>query len=116
MKLFNAFKNYWKIYTLINFIIITVLSLYPLPQLPTHIGGDKFHHLMAYFFLSIAISTLKPNNYKIMILFFIFYGGFIEMAQPYVNRHGELLDFFYNFMGIVISLVVGSYLNKFLIK
>ena len=110
------FKKYWKIYTLFNFILITILSLYPLPQLPPNIGDDKFHHLIAYFFLSFAISTLKPNNFKIMIFFFIFYGGLIEIIQPYVNRHGELLDFFYNTMGICISLIVGSYLNKIIVK
>ena len=117
IKFLNSFlSNYWLNYTILFFFIITFLSLYPLPELPSEIGTDKFHHLIAYFFLSLGVSTIKPKNYKLILIFFISYGGFIEIIQPLVNRFGEISDFIYSTMGVLISLVIGNYINKFLNK
>jgi hypothetical protein len=39
------------------------------------------------------------------------------MIQPYVNRHGEWLDFFANTIGVISGFLVGVILNnKFLIS
>jgi len=110
IKIFNRF---WKIITLVNLIIITILSLYPLTELPKNIGTDKTHHLIAYCSLTLCICIVQPNNYKKLILFFILYGGLIEIVQPYVNRYGEFIDFVYNTIGIFISITIGYFFNKF---
>ena len=107
-------NRYWKIITLVNLIIITILSLYPLPELPKNMGTDKTHHLIAYCSLTLCICIVQPNNYKKLILFFVLYGGLIEVVQPYVNRYGEFLDFVYNTFGIIISLIIGHFFNKYL--
>jgi len=109
-------NHYWKIFTLINFILITFLSLYPLPELPKEIGSDKIHHLIAYCSLTLSITIVQPNHYKKLILFFIIYGGFIELVQPYFNRYSEFLDFFYSTAGVFISLIIGYFFNKYLKK
>ena len=36
----------------------------------------------------------------------VFYGAFIEIIQPYVNRYGELGDFWADAGGAVIGVVV----------
>ena len=105
--------KYWKIITLVNFITITFLSLYPLPELPKEMGSDKIHHLIAYCSLTFSIAIVQPCHFKKLILFFLIYGGFIESIQPYVNRHGEFLDFIYNTTGIFISLIIGYLFNKY---
>ena len=84
-----------------------------MPELPKEMGSDKIHHLIAYFSLSFSIVIVQPSYYKKLILLFIIYGGFVELIQPYVNRHGELLDFIYNIMGIFISFIIGYFFNKY---
>jgi VanZ family protein len=109
----KIFQNYWKAFTILNLFIITFLSLYPLPELPSSAGSDKFHHFIAYFSLAISISIARPKNYKQFMLFFIFYGGFIEIIQPYVNRHSELLDFISSTLGVIASNYIGHFYIKF---
>ena len=110
----KIFQNYWKAFTILNLFIITYLSLYPLPELlPPSVGSDKFNHFIAYFFLTISISIARPKNYKQFMLFFIFYGGFIEIIQPYVNRHSELLDFISSTLGVIASNYIGHFYIKF---
>ena len=106
-------NRYWKIFTFVNFIIITFLSLYPLPELPNEMGSDKIHHLIAFCSLTFSIAIVQPAHFKKLILFFITYGGFIELIQSYFNRYGEFIDFVYNTTGIFISLIIGYLFNKY---
>ena len=48
-----------------------------------------------------------------MLPFFIFWGGGIELLQPYVNRHGEWLDFAANSLGVVFGAGVGMLTRRF---
>ena len=113
--LFFFYKN-WKSYTFLIFIIITFLSLYPLPKLPGIPGTDKIYHLIAYSALTVCIGLRRPSNYFILIFFFSFYSGLIEIIQPYVNRFGELEDFLFNNLGILIGFVFGTVMSKIFIK
>jgi len=110
------FYENWKIYTFLIFVIITFLSLYPLKQQPSIPGTDKIHHLIAYSALTICIGLRKPSNYILLILFFSFYSGLIEIIQPYINRFGEIEDFLFNNLGILIGLTLGILINKIIIK
>ena len=106
------FNENWKIYTTIILIIITFLSLYPLKQQASFPGDDKFHHLIAYSFLTICIGLRKPQNYILILIFFSFYSGFIEIIQPHVNRFAEIEDFIFNNIGIIIGFVIGTFVKK----
>ena len=109
------FEN-WKIYTTLIFVIITFLSLYPLKEQTSIPGSDKIHHLIAYSALSIGVGLRKPSNYLLIIVFFSFYSGLIEIIQPYVNRFREIEDFLFNNLGIFIGLTLGIVINKILNK
>ena len=109
------FEN-WKIYTILIFVIITFLSLYPLKEQTSIPGSDKIHHLIAYSALSIGVGLRKPSNYLLIIVFFSFYSGLIEIIQPYVNRFREIEDFLFNNLGIFIGLTLGIVINKILNK
>ena len=95
-KTFLFFYENWKIYTYLIFIIITLLSLYPLQEQPNIPGSDKIHHLIAYSALAIGVGLRRPSNYVLIIIFFSFYSGLIEIIQPYVNRFREIEDFLFN--------------------
>ena len=115
-KTFLFFYENWKIYTSLIFIIITFLSLYPLKEQPSIPGSDKIHHLIAYSALSIGVGLRRPSNYLLIIVFFSFYSGLIEIIQPYVNRFREIEDFLFNNLGIFIGLILGIVIKNYLIK
>ena len=115
-KIILFFYENWKIYTFLILIIITFLSLYPLKEKPSIPGSDKIHHLIAYSALSIGVGLRRPSNYLLIIVFFSFYSGLIEIVQPYVNRFGEIEDFLFNNLGIFIGLTLGIVINKILNK
>ena len=115
-KTFFFFYENWKIYTSLIFIIITFLSLYPLREQPSIPGSDKIHHLIAYSALAIGVGLRRPTNYYLIIIFFSFYSGLIEIIQPYVNRFGEIEDFLFNNLGIFIGLASGIVINKVINK
>jgi len=115
-KTFLFFYENWKIYTYLIFIIITFLSLYPLQEQPNIPGSDKIHHLIAYSALAIGVGLRRPSNYILLIIFFSFYSGLIEIIQPYVNRIGEIQDFLFNILGIFIGLTLGIFINKIINK
>ena len=111
-KTFFFFYKNWKIYTFFIFIIITFLSLYPLQEQPNIPGSDKIHHLIAYSALTIGVGLRRPTNYLLIIMFFSFYSGLIEIIQPYVNRFGEIEDFLINNLGIFVGLTLGFIIDK----
>ena len=115
-KTFLFFYENWKIYTYLIFIIITLLSLYPLQEQPNIPGSDKIHHLIAYSALAIGVGLRRPSNYVLIIIFFSFYSGMIEIIQQYVNRFREIEDFLFNNLGILKGLTLGIFINKIINK
>lgn len=115
LPILKSIQQFWKLATIFLLLVITFLSLYPLPKLPEFHGTDKTYHLVAYFLLALPSGLKKPNQWVLFIFLFIIFGGFIEIFQPYVNRYGEWLDFFANTMGVLSGFFVGLALkNKFL--
>lgn len=98
-------RSYWVAITAVTLITITALSLWPLETLPQVPGGDKFHHFIAYAALMFPAALRKPKYLLFIGLFFIAWGGVIELVQPYVNRHASLLDIAANTAGIAIGLL-----------
>lgn len=107
-------KN-WKPVTYILLILISFLSLYPLPELPNIQGNDKLYHLFAYFLLALPTGLKKPKKWFFYILMFITFGGLIEILQPYVNRFGEWLDFLGNILGVILGSITGLIFKNFIL-
>lgn len=114
IKCFELVKRYWLVLTVINLVLITLLSLTPLPELPTP-GNDKTHHILAYACL-VFPNALRKHVYWMVICFLcIMWGGMIELVQPYVNRYGEWLDVAANTFGVLMG-VSFAWLINFLIQ
>ena len=105
-KALQIIEKYWLILSISLFIIITVLSLWPLDNLPLVPGSDKTHHLIAYAALVFPTALRKPNRWISLVIFFIFYSGLMELIQPYVNRYGEWLDMLANTAGIICGIIL----------
>lgn len=94
-------RKYWIWITVFMLTVITVLSLYPLKELPSVPGSDKTHHLIAYGMLILPTAVRKPSYWLAIGLFFMGWSGVIELVQPYVNRYGEWEDLAANIIGLV---------------
>ena len=108
IKLLAFVRANWVALTLVNLLIITTLSLWPLETLPSVPGTDKTHHLIAYAALMFPTALRRPNKWMMIGLLFIAYSGAIELLQPYVNRYGEWLDMAANTLGVICGLIVAE--------
>jgi VanZ family protein len=111
-RLLTFIKTNWIVITLLTLTVITVLSLWPLEELPLVPGGDKIHHMIAYAVLMFPAALRKPVHWRLIGLFFIAYGGAIELVQPYVNRYSEWLDVAANTTGIICGLILAEVLIR----
>ncbi len=107
-------KPYWVVITLFVLFVITFLSLLPADELPKVAGSDKLHHLLAYAGLMFWVALRKPKYWLVLLLFFVAWGGAIELIQPYVNRYAEWLDFLVNSVGLLLGVLMGFWVRKLL--
>ena len=78
----------------------------PLKELPPVPGTDKIQHLFAFGVFVLPVSLLMPSRTLPIFIIAVLYGGLIEIIQPYVNRYGELGDFWADAGGAVIGVVI----------
>ena len=112
----KTIKRHWFVISIIILSGITVLSLMPTEELPDAPGSDKTHHLISYAALAFPASLRRANGWKYMILFFACYSGLIEMIQPYVDRHGEWLDFIANVSGLLLGSILALWTRELQVK
>ena len=105
-------KRYWISITSLVVLLITILSLHPLETLPEVPGSDKTHHIVAYCLLSFPVAFRKYKGWQLLIICFALYSGLIELIQPYVNRYGDLVDFFANCCGLAAGIAASVIANK----
>ncbi len=104
----NLITKHWLTLTLFLLSAITVLSLYPVSELPLVPESDKTRHFIAYGTLILPTAIKKPKNWLLITLVIIAWSGGIELIQPMVNRYRELLDFVANIGGLLCGWLLGS--------
>ena len=62
MPILKSIQQHWKSITIFLLLVITFLSLYPLPELPEFPGTDKTHHFVAYFILAFPSGLRIPKK------------------------------------------------------
>jgi VanZ family protein len=110
-KLLNTVEAHWSLLTVALLITISMLSLYPLDNLPKVPGTDKAHHLVAYSALVFPVAVAKPKWWPVIVTGLLVYSGLIELLQPYVNRYGEWRDFGANAIGLIVGIILASIAN-----
>lgn len=101
-------ETYWVFWSLSVIATISLLSLYPLGQLPAVPGSDKTHHVIAYSVLAFPVAIARPRHWIVIVLGYFLYSGLVEVLQPMVNRYGEWLDLAANGFGLLLGVVVAS--------
>ena len=107
-----------KNYLFISFsilIVIALLSLYPENLQTFHKTNylDKIFHFIAYFFLALPVSIIKPKYWLIYIVIFLLSGLLIEFLQTFNPEHqSELLDLMSNFVGVFSAMYLSKFIKK----
>lgn len=92
--------------TLIFGIVIAWGTLMPLEELPPVPGTDKLQHFVAFGVFVLPVCLLMPARTWLIFAIAVLYGALIEIIQPYVNRYGEMGDFWADAGGAVIGVVI----------
>ena len=108
----NVSSNHWLSLTAFLLLLVTALSLWPLPSLPEVPGSDKTHHLMAYAVVAYPVALRSPARWWLIVVGVVLYGEMIELIQPFVNRYGEWMDFFANTAGVATGVLLGRLVRK----
>ncbi len=88
--------------------ILLVLCVVPQQQLPDAPAGDRVHHLVAWFVLTLTGYVLAPKRRIAIPAFALAYGALIEVAQRLAptGRHGEWQDFVADALGVGLAVAV----------
>ena len=106
------FKNAMAL-TILMVSLICVGTLTSFSQAVEVPGSDKWHHFLAFAFLTTPLICVKVAYWRIIIPFALIFGAVIEVIQPYLNRSGDIYDFYANPTGVLIGLIIGSAVNVF---
>ena len=90
-------------------VLTTVLLLMPSYTVPKVFDFyDKAQHGLIFVALAVAGLMAYPKRLKTVCLGLSLYGGLIEMLQSTLTttRHGDVVDWFADSVGIVAGLVV----------
>lgn len=90
---------------LLGWVMISIATLTPMDELPPVPGTDKLHHILGFAGWSFLCVFGSRKRFFWMALFIFFWGGAIEMIQPYVNRHREFADFVADGVGVLCVLL-----------
>ena len=92
--------------------LIGLDTFIPAQKLPDAPGTDKLHHVIACASLMLPMSFAKPHQLWKYAVCGIMFGIFIELAQPFVNRSGEVGDVLVDACGITLGCAVGVRLRN----
>jgi len=87
--------------------ILLLLCVLPQQELPDAPAGDRVHHLVAWFVLTLTGYVLAPNRRIAIPAFALAYGVLIEVVQRLTptGRHGEWQDVVADALGVGIAVV-----------
>ena len=93
-------------------ILIAFMTLTPLPAPNTLTGGiDKLYHFVAFGTLVFPLILTDSRRWVWAVPLTIFYGGMIELIQPYVGRGAEWLDFGADVTGVLAGAALAELLH-----
>ena len=100
--------------------LIGLATFIPAQKSPNAPGTDKLLHVIAYAALVLPMHFAKPHQFWKYAVCGIMFGSFIELAQPFVNRSGEVGDVLADACGIALRCAVGvrlcTWMNRFFVN
>jgi len=91
---------------------LAYLTLMPLSVSDSIPGSDKLHHLIGFAALTLPCAVLYPSALVWLVPMAVLFGGALEVIQPFAGRHGEVLDFYADTIGVLIGTALGLSLYR----
>lgn len=99
--------------TVMLILIVSAATLTPSENMPSSPpGSDKLHHFLAFGAIAFNIALLRPRYTLYAILAVSAYGAMIEVIQPHVGRHGDVMDAIANTIGAIAGGLAGFAINR----
>lgn len=93
-------------------LAVAVATLTPSHHMPPAPGSDKLHHFLAFGALAFPMAFARPRAFIWIVLGASAYGGMIEIIQPHIGRHGDLMDALANTAGALTGATAGLLLRR----
>lgn len=90
-------------------LIVGIATLTPQEHMPPAPGSDKLHHFLAFGALAFPMAFARPRAAIWVVLLVSLYGALIEVIQPHVGRHGDVMDAIANAAGAICGSVLGPH-------
>jgi len=97
-------------------LVVGIITLTPQEHMPSAPGSDKLHHFLAFAALAFPMAIARPRAVILMVLLVSLYGALIEVIQPHVGRHGDVMDAIANAGGAICGAVLGAASNRWLLR
>ena len=108
----NKLNIFFKVLTIIGFILIAVFSLFFNPARIPIQSDFNYTHAAAYLILTIlglvAIQHKFSFKWNFFPVFVAAYGYLMEVLQPFFGRHYSLFDAASNAIGVCIAAIIMS--------
>jgi len=88
------------------------VTLTPSENMPSAPGSDKLHHFLAFGVVAFPMAFARPRAVIWVVLMMSAYGVVIEVIQPYVGRHGDMIDTLANAAGACFGAGLGIVLRR----
>lgn len=112
IELLALIARYWRALSILSLLVLTTLSLVPLPAGSSVAGSDKFLHLAAWGLAVIPAALALGGRALPLIALFLMWSIAIEFVQPLVGRFFEVADMLANAVGLSLGAWLGSALRR----
>lgn len=105
--------RYWRGLSILALVVLTALSLLPLPVASPVAGSDKFLHLAAWGLAVVPAALALGGRVLPVIALFMMWSIAIEFVQPLAGRFFEVADMLANAVGLSLGAGLGIALRRF---
>lgn len=123
-RMLNTLHTYWRrpidrgavAISGLLILLITLLSLFPVDELPKIQGNDKLHHFIAYCAAILPVAIARSRLAIWLSPAIVLYSGLIELLQPFSNRYAEWADLGANTLGVFTGLFIGMLIGPYIMQ
>lgn len=112
IKLLALPVRYWRVLSILSLVVLTTLSLLPMPAAPPVAGSDKLLHLAAWGLAVIPAALALGGRVLPVVALFLVWSIAIEFVQPFVGRFFEGADMLANAVGLSLGAGLGIALRR----
>ena len=93
--------------TVLLALIVAAATLTPSDNLPSAPGSDKLHHFLDFGAVAFPAAFARPRASLWLVIVVSAYGAAIDIIQPYVGRHEDIMDGLFNAAGAFCGACLG---------